>query len=327
MQKYSLFIHHFNIKSNSLLPNLYNLQIQLLVQKFGQKGVESNYEILYNHYNIILDNQIGKTDCIQTYFFSTLEMKQVKMSVVKNGTLIKVLIGLMLILPRCAHVPTEWDVTSNVNLESGDRLFITKLEHETYRAKIVTAEEILGKRFARTSEILEETGADICLNGSFFEADGSPSGLYISNRSVKSPYVPGKGDGILFTNKNGELNLIPLTTFLKYETTDFVDALQLNLLSLGDDILYRWWRWHAKEVPRNLIGINKWGVVDVIFKNTNLVLGDKYMRSVHKCYVVGALDGGGSASGIDRLGNGSYDKDIDKWRETRVPIFILIFLK
>ncbi len=254
-------------------------------------------------------------------------MKQVKRGGFKSSTSIKVLIGLMLILPLCAHIPTDWDITSNVNLESGDRLFITKVEHGTYRAKIVSAEEILGKRFARTGEILEETGADICLNGSFFEADGSPSGLYISNRSVKSPYVPGKGDGILFTNKNGELNLAPLTTFLKYETTDFVDAVQLNLLSLGDDILYQWWRWHTKEVPRNLIGINGRGVVDVIFKNTNFVLGDEYMRSIHKCYVVAALDGGGSASATDKLGNGSYDENLDKRREARVPIFILIFLK
>ncbi len=254
-------------------------------------------------------------------------MKQIKKGSFKNSTFIKVLIGLMLILPQCAHVPTEWDITSNVNLENGDRLYITEVEHGTYRAKIVSAEEILGKRFARTGEILEETGADICLNGSFFEADGSPSGLFISNRIVKSPYVPGKGDGILFTDKNGELKLTPLTTFLKYETTDFVDAVQLNLLSFGDDILYRWWRWHASKVPRNFIGINERGIVDVIFKNTNFVLGDEYMKSIHECYVVGALDGGGSASGIDRLGKKSYDENLDKRREVRVPIFILIHLK
>ncbi len=236
------------------------------------------------------------------------------------------LLLLTLLLPRCAHVPL-YDITSVVDLKSGDRLFITRLKHGTYRAKIVTAEEIVGEKFARTREILKATKADICLNGSFFELDGSPSGLLISNREEKSPFVAGKGDGVLFTDKKGELHLAPIEDFLKYNIDDFVDAVQLNLLSVGDNLLYRWWRWYAKEVPRNLIGINKHEVVDVIFKNTNLVLGDEYMRQVHKCRVVGALDGGGSASAVDRLGRGSCDDDNYRRREARVPIFILIYLK
>lgn len=236
------------------------------------------------------------------------------------------LICLGLFLTQCAHVPLD-KITSSVDLKSGDRLFITKLKHGTYRAKIVTAEEITGEKFARTRDILKATGADICLNGSFFEEDGSPSGLLITNREEKSPFVPGVGDGVLFTDKDGELHLASITDFLKYERDDFVDALQLNLLSVGDDLLYRWWRWYAKEVPRNLIGINRREVVDVIFKNTNLVLGDQYMRRVHKCRVVGALDGGGSASAVDRLGRGSCDDESYERREARVPIFILIYLK
>lgn len=244
----------------------------------------------------------------------------------KNLAAVTILISLTLLLPQCAHVPLD-KITSTVDLKSGDRLFITKLKHGTYSAKIVTAEEIVGEKFARTREILEATDADICLNGSFFEADGSPSGLFISNREIKSPFVPGVGDGVLFTDKKGELHLMPIKTFLKYDSDDFVDAVQINLLSLGDNILYRWWRWYAKEVPRNLIGINRRGVVNVIFKNTNLVLGDEYMRYVHKCTVVGALDGGGSASAVDRLGRGSCALENYERREARVPIFIVIFLK
>lgn len=244
----------------------------------------------------------------------------------KNLLLITLLISLTLLLPRCAHVPL-YDITSSVDLKSGDRLFITRLKHGTYRAKIVTAEEIVGEKFARTREILKATKADICLNGSFFELDGSPSGLLITNREEKNPFVPGVGDGVLFTDKDGELHLVSIEDFLKYENDDFVDAVQLNLLSVDDNLLYRWWRWYAKEVPRNLIGINEREVVDVIFKNTNLVLGDEYMRHVHKCRVVGALDGGGSASAVDRLGRGSSDDESYERREARVPIFILIYLK
>jgi uncharacterized protein YigE (DUF2233 family) len=196
------------------------------------------------------------------------------------------------------------------------------MPHGHYRAKIVTAVDVLGETFARTADILEVTDADICVNGSFFEADGSPSGLLIIDGEERHPYVPEKGDGILYTDAEGGLDLVFINQFTPIRERA-VEAIQINLLSMDGMKYYRTWRDDAKMVPRNFIGINDEGVVNVIFKDTNFVLGDEYMRREHGCRVVGALDGGGSASAITGSGLSSYREELDEKREVRVPTFVL----
>jgi uncharacterized protein YigE (DUF2233 family) len=228
----------------------------------------------------------------------------------------------------CLRLPKYGLFTETAVSEECRHIFITKAEHKKYRAKIVTAFDTVGKPFATTTEILDATGGDVCLNGGFFENDGSPSGLLITNGQIKRPFIPGKGDGVLHIDRGGQIHINAMTLGLlkRYisHRGDFVYALQLNLLSRCGDILYRWWK-KAKIVPRNFIGISYLGIVDVIFKDTTLARGDEYMRLIHNCHTVGALDGGGSASAVDRSGGLSYRPDLGDSREVKIPNFVVLF--
>jgi uncharacterized protein YigE (DUF2233 family) len=227
------------------------------------------------------------------------------------------------LLPRCTTAPGGMHIATMGN-DEGDHLFVTSLPHGRYRAKIVTAADVVGDTFARTTDILEATGADVCVNGSFFEADGSPSGLLIIDGQQRHPYIPDKGDGILYTDEDGALDLVFMNQFIPIRERA-VEAIQINLLSMDGVTFYRRWRRDAKMVPRNFIGINDEGIVNVIFKDTNFVLGDEYMNRVFDCRVVGALDGGGSASAVSTSGLSSYTKELDEKREVRVPTFVLFY--
>jgi len=228
----------------------------------------------------------------------------------------------------CSPLPSI-DFFTQIEIEPDrSRLFIARARHGAYRARVVTAKDVTGNAFARVDEILKKTRADMCVNGSFFEEDGSPSGLLIIGGKVENPFITGKGDGVLHIDREGQIHLAAmdynlLVRFLK-DPSDFTHALQCNLLSRNGDILYRWWKKEpARLVPRNLIGISEWGVVDVIAKDTNFILGDQYMREVHRCHTVAALDGGGSAAGIDRWGNRSKNEIMDEKNEGRVPNFLI----
>lgn len=249
---------------------------------------------------------------------------------IKRRVFLKALVGSvgLALTPSCLHLPRYRILTETAGWEESRHIFVTKAQHKKYRAKIVTAYDIVGKTFAGTQEILDATGADVCFNGSFFEDDGSPSGLLITNGKIKHPFIPGNGDGVLHIDRGGKIHLSAMTlSLLKHymnRKDDFVCALQLNLLSHRGDILYRWWR-KAKMVPRNLIGISDLGIVDAIIKDTTLANGDEYMRHVHSCHTVGALDGGGSASAVARSGGGSYHPDLGDKREVKVPNFVVLF--
>jgi hypothetical protein len=214
-------------------------------------------------------------------------------------------------------------VTLSRRLDDRNHVFITSAKHGRYLAKIVTAREITGKIFATTTEILDATGAFVCLNGSFFEDDGSPSGLFVTDRRYGNSVIYGKGDGILYVDKDRQLNMIS-----KYHLSEhrdrIVDALQVNIFTEEGLKLYQD-KEHRRRVPRNLIGLSPEGIVDVIYKDTNFTLGDRYMRGVHGCTVVGALDGGGSASAVDRLGRSSYSENQKDRPEAPVANFILLF--
>ncbi|MBN1881710.1 MAG: phosphodiester glycosidase family protein [Deltaproteobacteria bacterium] len=229
-----------------------------------------------------------------------------------------------ILLPRCASVPGI--TVETLGNDVGTHLFVTTLPHGHYRARIVTAQDIVGETFAKTTDILEATGADVCINGSFFEADGSPSGLLIIDGEERHPHVQDKGDGILYTDEDGALDLVFMDQFMPIRDRA-VEAIQINLLSMDGVTYYRKWRRDAKQVPRNFIGIRDRGIVNVIFKDTNLILGDEYMRRVHNCRVVGALDGGGSASAVSKSGISSYREELDEKREVRVPTFVLFYKK
>jgi len=228
------------------------------------------------------------------------------------------------LLPRCAAMPDRGMSIETAGNSDGTHLFVTRLPHGSYRSRIVTARDIVGETFARTTEILEATDADVCVNGSFFEADGSPSGLLIIDGEELHPYIQEKGDGILYTDEDGALDLVFMNQFIPIRDRA-VEAIQINLLSMDDVTFYRRWRRDAKRVPRNLIGLNEEGIVNVIFKDTNFVLGDEYMKRVHDCRVVGALDGGGSASAVSKSGLTSYKEELDEKREVRVPTFVLFY--
>ncbi len=82
---------------------------------------------------------------------------------------------------------------------------------------------------------------------------------------------------------------------------------------------------YKKRVPRNLIGITSGGIIDVIYKNTNFTFGDRYMREVHGCTIIGALDGGSSASALDKLGKSSYSESHKDRVEAAVANFIILY--
>lgn len=216
--------------------------------------------------------------------------------------------------------------------------FITIAQAGRYRADVVTGGELIGNKdtdyFTTTQWVRDRTRAYVCLNGSLFRNKDAASGLEVHNGLEVRPYVKTVGDGVLFTDYDGQLHIVTIDIFMrdfKREDSRFNvdDALQINLLSYYDpiadriDLMYKIDE-NAVKLPRNLIGLTVGGnLVDVIFKNTNFTLGERYMRLQHKCVTVGALDGATSASAFDIKGQSSYIKGIDE-EEIKVPNFIVL---
>lgn len=213
----------------------------------------------------------------------------------------------------------------------GNHGFITIAQADRYRADVVTGEELTGIKyyFETTQWIRDKTGAYVCFNGSLFRNKDAASGLEVHNGKEKMPYVQSVGDGVLFTDKNGQIHIIPIDIFIRdFKIRDgqygVNDALQLNLLHYNGQRLYAP-NENDKKIPRNLIGLTKDGdLVDIIFKNTNFTLGDRYMRQQHRCVIVGALDGDTSASAFDEKRQSSYIKGLDI-PEIKVPNFIVLY--
>jgi hypothetical protein len=208
-------------------------------------------------------------------------------------------------------------------IDEQNHAFITTALHGNYLAKVVTARDVLGKTFATTGEILDATGAFVCLNGSFFEADGSPSGMLVRDGSCEKSVAYGKGDGILYIDRSRRVHIISIYHYSEHKD-NIVDALQINLLTEDNLKLYED-KTYKRRVPRNLIGTTPDGIVDVIYKSTNFTYGDRYMRQVHGCTVVGALDGGSSASAADRLGRSSYNEGHGDRAEAPVANFLIFY--
>ncbi|MBN2223559.1 MAG: phosphodiester glycosidase family protein [Deltaproteobacteria bacterium] len=208
-------------------------------------------------------------------------------------------------------------------IDDDNHVFITSAPHGRYLARVVTAREVLGKTFATTGEILASTGAFVCFNGSFFEGDGSPSGLFVSNGSYKSPVTYDKGDGILYIDRTRRIRIISKYHYAEHKD-NIIDALQINLLTEDDLKLYED-KTYKRRLPRNFIGTTPEGIVDIIYKNTNFTFGDRYMKEIHGCTVVGALDGGSSASAVDKLGKSSYNESRGDRPEAAVANFIVLY--
>jgi len=206
--------------------------------------------------------------------------------------------------------------------KNGNRAFVTKAQNGKYRADIVSSKEITGNDYSTTQEILQKTGAYVCFNGSFFENDGSPSGLYIRKGETKHQITQGKGDGVLYADPNGQIHIIAVDDFEGFKN-QIIDAVQVNLLRHNDVVMYVA-NVGAQISPRNLIGMTNNGMVDAIFKDTNFTLGDRYMKQSHNCHTVAALDGYTSASASDRVGGSSYMKS-DRLEERKVPNFIVLY--
>jgi uncharacterized protein YigE (DUF2233 family) len=213
--------------------------------------------------------------------------------------------------------------TRSIPFGGDNHVFITSARHDRYYARVVTAREVLGRTFATTAEILAATGAFVCFNGSFFEADGSPSGLFVSGGSYKNPVIHDKGDGILYIDRSRRIHVISKYRYAEHRE-NIVDALQINLFTEGDLKLYED-KTYRRRLPRNLIGMTEDRLVDVIYKDTNFTYGDRYMKDAHGCTVVGALDGGSSASAVDKLGGSSYRESRGDRPEAAVPNFIVLY--
>lgn len=231
----------------------------------------------------------------------------------------------LLVAPRNLWGDGASIVTGKRMIDDKNHVFITTARHGRYLAKVVTACEVLGKTFATTGEILAATGAFVCFNGSFFEGDGSPSGLYVCDGSYKNRIMYDKGDGILYIDRARQIHVISKYHYAEHKD-EIVDALQINLFTEKDLKLYED-KQYKRRVPRNLFGICPEGIVDVIYKSTNFTLGDRYMRGVHGCTVIGALDGGSSASAVDKLGRSSYREDRGDRPEAAVANFVILYEK
>ena len=128
---------------------------------------------------------------------------------------------------------------------NGNHAFITIARKGHYTADIVTAEEITGRKddFATTQFVRKAKDAYVCFNGSLFRNKDAASGLEIHIGKEKMPYVQSVGDGVLFTDENGRIYIMPIDIFMRdFKIGDgqyrVNDALQLNLLHYNGQRLY-----------------------------------------------------------------------------------------
>ena len=192
----------------------------------------------------------------------------------------------------------------------------TRYANDAYRAEIVTARELLGKQFATTKEIQEETNADAVVNGTLFEHDGSSTGLFINNGEIVKAYNPEKGgDGILYIDKEGQINITPYENFRN--TKDVVDAVQLTLLSDSDSLFYTP-NPNYYTRPLHMVGVSDEGISDVLLRSTNFTQATPMMMEKFDCDVVAALDGGPSISV-------TYSDGEDWGFKTEVPNFLVFY--
>lgn len=167
-----------------------------------------------------------------------------------------------------------------------------------YRAEIVSSRELFGKPLAPVRAAQEKTGSSVCYNGGFFEPDGSPSGLYMRKGKLVKPFTEGKGYGILYTDRFGNIKIGFRNEF---ERSNASDAMQFTLLRRGSPQYTH--NEKANLLPMNLMGTTLAGsFVGMFFEPTNYTLADLHMVGDHRCISVGAMDEGTSASVHDSLG-------------------------
>ncbi len=215
--------------------------------------------------------------------------------------------------------------TSKKSWYTGNHAFITKARSGKYRAEFRTAGGTLGSPdwLDTTKRMQNATGAYVVLNGGFFEPDGNPSGLYVQNGRLLSKMKPGKGDGVLYVDKAGQVNIVHADA-LKGYSDQIDDAVQLTLLTYSGEQLYST-SYGEKKIPLHFVCLNDEGLVSVIFKNTNIRYGDEFMRGEYKCHSVAALDGGPSASAHDKFGKTSKEEKDEP--EARVANFLVLYEK
>ena len=229
-------------------------------------------------------------------------------------------LGAGLLLPSITYGAAKDITTKITKWYVGSHAFVVRARREKYSTKIVSAKEITGNDFASTQEIQEKTGAYAVFNGSNFERDGSPSGLYVHRGNIVHQFVREKGDGFIYTDRDGQVKIIGssgLSSFIPV----MVEAIQVNLVSAGKVIFYRPYRGDIR-LPRTFVGLSDNGLVAAVFKNVTFALGDKLMRD-YGCHIVAALGEGNSSSACDKFGIKSFRKGDSL--EERVPNFLVIY--
>ena len=198
---------------------------------------------------------------------------------------------MMAMLPHALLQSADADF---IKYRNGNRELTVSMNNGRYKAEIVTAREVTGKPATSVREIGERTGAYACFNGGFFEPDYSPSGLFVRKGKLITPFVRGKGDGVLYIGKDGGINIGFREEFGR--SSDIVDAVQLVLLRRNGRPYYK----YDEKYPLfrgNMIGLTAGrGFAGMVFDRTNYTLGDLHMASDHGCTDVAMLDSGKSAS-------------------------------
>jgi len=227
--------------------------------------------------------------------------------------------GAGLFLPSAVY-STARDMTTTIKKwANGSHAFIVRAKNEKYGCQIVSAREIIGNDFALTQEIQEKTGAYAVFNGSFFDRNGLSSGLYGRRGDIKKQFVRGRGEGILYTDKDGQVKIIGSSGISAFRNV-MVDAIQVNLLSAGKA---RFYRPDNVRLPITFVGLSNNNLVAAVLKKVSLPLGDEIMRNDYGCNIVVELGHGDSSSACDKFGRKSFRRGDSL--EQRVPNFLVLY--
>lgn len=216
-----------------------------------------------------------------------------------------------ILLPSLVHGAARDITTKIIKWNRGSHAFVVRARREKYVAEIVSAKEVTGNDFASTQEIQERTNAYAVFNS-------KNSGLYVHQRRTINPFVRGKTNGILYTDKEGQVKLIGDTALSSFIPVMF-DAIQVKLLSAGNVKLYS--PYGNTRTSMALVGLSDGGLVAAVFKDVTYTIGDGLMKN-YGCDIVAILDSGNSSSAHDKFGRTSFRRGDSL--EERVPTFLVI---
>lgn len=216
-----------------------------------------------------------------------------------------------LLLPFLANGAARDITTKIIKWNRGSHAFVVRSRREKYSAQIVSARDITGNDVASTQEIQERTGAYAVFNC-------RNRGLYMHQGRIINPFVREKSDGLLYTNKGGQVNIVGDTALSAFMPI-MVDAIQVDLLSAGNVKFYN--PYGNTRTSITLVGLSDSGLVAAVFKDVTYTIGDELMRD-YGCKIVANLDSGSSSSAYDKFGRSSFRRGDSL--EERVPNFLVM---